>query len=77
MSGKIYTTGQVAKLLMVCAKTVTTWFDQKLFPGGYRLPGSRDRRIPRNSLAEFLKQNDMPSIEELEQHSGQKPEAGS
>lgn len=53
------TTGQVAKICEVAPRTVTIWFDKGLLRG-YRIPGSLDRRIPREHLVRFLKENGMP-----------------
>lgn len=60
----IFTTGQVAKLCKVAPRTVTKWFDSGSLRG-YRIPGSQDRRIPRENLIRFLKENGMP-LGELE-----------
>lgn len=62
---KMFTTGDVAKLLSVAPRTVSKMFDSgKLV--GFRLPGSLDRRIPRDELLKFLRENKMPIPEELE-----------
>ena len=55
----VLTTGQVASICHVAARTVTKWFDTGKLRG-YRIPGSRDRRIPMDQLAAFMKENDMP-----------------
>ena len=62
---KIYTTGQVAKLCKVAPRTVSKWFDSGRLKG-YRLPGSQDRRIPREELYNFLTEHGMPIPEELQ-----------
>lgn len=56
---KVFTTGQVAEICQVAPRTVSKWFDSGRLRG-YRIPGSRDRRIPRESLMKFLKDNGMP-----------------
>lgn len=56
---KVYTTGQVAKICQVAPRTVSKWFDTGKLRG-YRIPGSQDRRIPREALIRFLKENKMP-----------------
>lgn len=61
----VFTTGQVAKLCKVAPRTVTKWFDSGRLRG-YRIPGSQDRRIPRENLIRFLKEHGMP-LGELEQ----------
>src|SRR3954453_2539412 len=56
---KVFTTGQVAKICKVAPRTVSKWFDSGKLRG-YRIPGSQDRRIPREQLIRFLKENNMP-----------------
>jgi excisionase family DNA binding protein len=56
---KVFTTGQVAKICQVAPRTVSKWFDSGKLKG-YRIPGSQDRRIPRDQLIRFLKENSMP-----------------
>lgn len=60
----IFTTGQVAKICKVAPRTVSKWFDSGRLRG-YRIPGSEDRRIPREHLIRFLKEHGMP-LGELE-----------
>jgi two-component system response regulator RpaA len=56
---QVFTTGQVAKICQVAPRTVSKWFDSGRLRG-YRIPGSQDRRIPREQLIRFLKENGMP-----------------
>jgi excisionase family DNA binding protein len=56
----VLTTGQVAQLCNVAPRTVTKWFDSGQL-GGYRIPGSKDRRIPQNELIRFMKAHDIPT----------------
>src|SRR5262245_50588505 len=56
---KVFTAGQVAKICQVAPRTVSKWFDSGRLRG-YRIPGSQDRRIPREALIRFLKENGMP-----------------
>ncbi len=56
---KVFTTGQVAKICKVAPRTVSKWFDSGRLKG-YRIPGSQDRRIPRDYLVKFLKEHGMP-----------------
>ena len=56
---KVFTTGQVAKICKVAPRTVSKWFDSGALHG-YRIPGSKDRRIPLNQLIRFMKQHGMP-----------------
>lgn len=56
----VLTTGDVAKICNVAARTVSKWFDSGQLKG-YRIPGSRDRRIPVRELIRFMKTHDIPS----------------
>ncbi len=56
---KVLTTGQVARLCNVAPRTVSKWFDMGQLRG-YRIPGSRDRRIPLDQLLRFMKAHSMP-----------------
>jgi uncharacterized protein (TIGR02996 family)/excisionase family DNA binding protein len=60
---RVFTTGQVAKIVQVSPATVGKWFDSGRLRG-YRIPGSQDRRIPRENLIRFLRQYSM-SLEGL------------
>ena len=66
----IFTTGQVAKICKVAPRTVSKWFDSGRLRG-YRIPGSQDRRIPREHLIRFLKEHGMP-LGELEEEGWHK-----
>jgi len=55
----VLTTGEVAKICNVAPRTVSKWFDSGTLRG-YRIPGSKDRRIPLNQLIRFMKQHNMP-----------------
>jgi len=61
---KVFTTLQVAKICKVAPHAVKKWFDCGRLKG-YRIPGSEDRRIPREYLIKFLKEHGMP-LGELE-----------
>lgn len=56
----VLTTGQVAQICNVAPRTVTKWFDSGQLKG-YRIPGSRDRRIPASELFRFMKAHDIPT----------------
>ncbi len=60
----VLSTGEVARICHVSPRTVQKWFDKKLI-NGYKIPGSRDRRIPRNELIRFMEENNMPIPESL------------
>ena len=55
----VLTTGEVAKICNVAPRTVSKWFDSGQLRG-YRIPGSKDRRIPFNALVRFMKQHNIP-----------------
>ena len=61
----VFTTGEVAEVCNVAARTVSKWFDRKLLKG-YRIPGSKDRRIPIGELVRFMKAYEIPGYERLE-----------
>jgi len=56
---KVFTIVQVAKICKKSPRTVSKWFDSGRLKG-YRIPGSQDRRIPREYLIKFLKEHGMP-----------------
>lgn len=56
---EVLTTGEVAKICNVAPRTVSKWFDSGALKG-YRIPGSRDRRIPVNELIRFMKAHGIP-----------------
>ena len=55
----VLTTGEVAKICNVAPRTVSKWFDSGALTG-YRIPGSKDRRIPLTQLIRFMKHHGMP-----------------
>ena len=55
----VFTTGQVAKICNVAPRTVSKWFDSGQLRG-YRIPGSKDRRIPLDQLIRFMRVHGMP-----------------
>jgi len=59
MTKKIFTTGEVARLLGININTVIKWFDEKRLTG-FRLPVSNERRIPIASLRRFMVENAIP-----------------
>ena len=56
----VLTTGDVARICNVAPRTVSKWFDSGQLKG-YRIPGSRDRRIPVSELTRFMKVHNMPA----------------
>lgn len=59
LSREVLTTGQVAKICRVAPRTVSKWFDNGELRG-YRIPGSKDRRIPLAQLIRFMKAYGIP-----------------
>ena len=56
----VYTTGEAAKICKVSQQTIIRCFDSGALKG-FRVPGSRFRRIPRDSLLACMKANDIPT----------------
>ena len=56
----VLTTGDVARICNVAPRTVSKWFDSGQLKG-YRIPGSKDRRIPVSELVRFMKVHNMPA----------------
>ncbi|MCG3137548.1 MAG: Chemotaxis response regulator protein-glutamate methylesterase [Phycisphaerae bacterium] len=55
----VYTTGEVADICKISQQTVIRCFDSGRLRG-FRVPGSKFRRIPRESLIHFMKENAIP-----------------
>ena len=56
----VFTTGEAAKICKVSQQTIIRCFDKGQLKG-FRVPGSRFRRIPRESLYKFMKDNNIPT----------------
>ena len=56
----VYTTGDAAKICKVSQQTIIRCFDTGQLKG-FRVPGSRFRRIPRDKLIEFMRENSIPT----------------
>ena len=56
----VFTTGEAAKICKVSQQTIIRCFDNGQLKG-FRVPGSRFRRIPRESLFKFMKDNGIPT----------------
>ncbi len=56
---ELFTTGEAAEICKVSQQTIIRCFDAGRLDG-YRIPGSRFRRIPRQSLVKFMKDNNIP-----------------
>jgi excisionase family DNA binding protein len=53
------TTGEVARICNVAARTVSKWIDAGRLDG-YRIPGSRDRRVHVTALEAFIAAHNIP-----------------
>ena len=56
----VFTTGEAAKICKVSQQTIIRCFDNGQLKG-FRVPGSRFRRIPREALYKFMKDNKIPT----------------
>lgn len=56
----VFTTGEAAKICKVSQQTIIRCFDSGQLKG-FRVPGSRFRRIPREHLYHFMRDNGIPT----------------
>jgi len=56
---ELFTTGEAAEICRVSQQTIIRCFDAGRVEG-FRVPGSKFRRIPRQSLIKFMKENGIP-----------------
>ncbi|MCH8804632.1 MAG: response regulator [Planctomycetes bacterium] len=64
LTKSVFSTGEVAQVCKVSQQTIIRCFDSGKLKG-FRVPGSRFRRIPRDSLIQFMKDNEIP-LDQLE-----------
>ena len=57
---QVFTTGEAAQVCGVSQQTIIRCFDSGKL-SGFRVPGSRFRRIPRTDLIRFMQENGIPS----------------
>ncbi len=55
----VFTTGEAAEICKVSQQTIIRCFDSGRLKG-FRVPGSRFRRIPREALIAFMRDNNIP-----------------
>jgi excisionase family DNA binding protein len=55
----LFTTGEAAEICRVSQQTIIRCFDAGRLEG-FRVPGSKFRRIPRQSLVKFMRDNSIP-----------------
>ncbi len=56
----VFTTGEAAKICKVSQQTIIRCFDSGQLKG-FRVPGSKFRRIPRDVLFKFMRENGIPT----------------
>lgn len=56
---QVFSTGEVAAICNVSQQTIIRCFDSGKLEG-FRVPGSKFRRIPRGALIRFMKESDIP-----------------
>src|SRR4030042_1872527 len=56
---ELYTTGEAADVCSLSQQTIIRCFDAGRLRG-FRIPGSKFRKIPRDSLRKFMKENNIP-----------------
>jgi excisionase family DNA binding protein len=56
----VFTTGEAAKICKVSQQTIIRCFDNGQLKG-FRVPGSKFRRIPREALYRFMRDNGIPT----------------
>ena len=70
LAGKqVFTTGEAAEICKLSQQTIIRCFDKGRLHG-FRVPGSRFRRIPRDELLRFMRENQIPTdlIEDGKRH---------
>ena len=60
LSKQVFTTGEAAEICKVSQQTIIRCFDSGRL-NGFRVPGSKFRRIPRAELLRFMRTNDIPT----------------
>src|SRR5437870_2833001 len=58
-SKRVFTTGEAAEVCKVSQQTIIRCFDSGRL-AGFRVPGSKFRRIPREELIRFMRANNIP-----------------
>ncbi|MCD4699276.1 MAG: helix-turn-helix domain-containing protein, partial [Phycisphaerae bacterium] len=55
----VFTTGEVAEICRLSQQTIIRCFDSGQLEG-FRVPGSKFRRIPRDKLKKFMREHEIP-----------------
>ena len=58
---ELFTTGEAAEICNLSQQTIIRCFDAGRLEG-FRIPGSKFRKIPRTSLIRFMKENNIPML---------------
>jgi two-component system OmpR family response regulator len=58
---ELFTTGEAADLCSLSQQTIIRCFDSGRLRG-FRIPGSKFRKIPRDSLLKFMRENNIPMM---------------
>jgi excisionase family DNA binding protein len=61
MATRVYRTGKIARLCGVAPRTVSKWIDSGRLKG-YRVPGSKDRRVTHDELMRFAAASGMNHV---------------
>src|SRR5947199_7865318 len=56
----VFTTGEAAEICKISQQTIIRCFDSGRLRG-FRVPGSKFRRIPREELIRFMRENSIPT----------------
>ena len=67
---QVFSTGEAATICKISQQTIIRCFDTGRLEG-FRVPGSKFRRIPRESMIKFMRENDIP-LDLLEEAGRQK-----
>jgi len=67
---QVFSTGEAAAICKISQQTIIRCFDTGRLEG-FRVPGSKFRRIPRESMIKFMRENDIP-LDLLEEAGRQK-----
>jgi len=59
-----HTTGEVASLCRVTKRTVIKWIDSGRLQG-YRIPGSKHRRVSARDLSDFMRAHGLPGYDQI------------
>ncbi len=67
---EVFGSGVIARICHVAPRTVTKWIDSGKLKG-WRVPGTKHRRVSRSVLEKFLAEHGMPGLDQASGVSGQ------